>query len=103
MTPMRLSSVLSGLAVFLVSSQAFAQNPPAGGGRGGPGGGRGTPIQAGEECPPGVTEIRPRNCMAPEFPPPSIVDYRPRNTLRVPEHKVPKPKYPAIDYHAHVG
>jgi len=41
--------------------------------------------------------------MAPEFPPPSIVDYRPRNTLKVPEHKIPKAKFPAIDYHAHVG
>jgi predicted TIM-barrel fold metal-dependent hydrolase len=66
-------------------------------------GGRGTPIQPGEQCPPGTTEIRPRNCMAPEFPAPSIVDYRPRNTLKVSEHKVPKAKFPAIDYHAHVG
>ena len=41
--------------------------------------------------------------MAPEFPAPSIIDYRPRNTLKVPEHKVPKAKFPAIDYHAHVG
>jgi predicted TIM-barrel fold metal-dependent hydrolase len=66
-------------------------------------GGRGTPIQPGEQCPPGTTEIRPRNCMAPEFPAPSIVDYRPKSTLKVSEHKVPKAKFPAIDYHAHVG
>ena len=65
--------------------------------------GNGTPIKAGESCPPGMTEIRPRNCMAPEFPAPSIVDYRPRNTLKVAEHPVPRAKYPAIDYHAHVG
>src|SRR3954469_1411525 len=63
----------------------------------------GTQIQAGEQCPAGMTEIRPRLCQAPEFPPPSIVDYRPRNTLRVAEHKVPKAKFPAIDYHAHVS
>src|SRR3954469_3458571 len=61
------------------------------------------PIQAGEQCPAGMTEIRPRLCQAPEFPAPSIVDYRPRNTLKVAEHAVPRPKYPAIDYHAHVG
>jgi predicted TIM-barrel fold metal-dependent hydrolase len=65
------------------------------------GGGRGTPIAAGEQCPPGMTEIRPRSCMAPEMTPPSIVDYRPKSTLVVPEHKVPKAKYPAIDFHGH--
>ncbi len=62
-----------------------------------------TPIQAGEQCPAGMTEIRPRLCQAPEFPAPSIVDYRPRNTLKTTEHKVLKAKFPAIDYHAHVG
>ena len=66
-----------------------------------PGGARGTPIQAGESCPPGMTEIRPRNCMAPSETPPSIVDYRPRSTLIVPAHPVPKAKYPAIDFHGH--
>ena len=35
------------------------------------------------------------------MPAPSIVDYRPRNTLKVSEHKVPKAKFPAIDYHGH--
>jgi len=88
--------------LLLAASVAAAQNPPAGAGRG-RGGGRGTPIPAGEQCPAGTTEIRPRSCMAPEFPPPSIVDYRPHSTLKVPEHKVPKAKFPAIDYHAHVG
>ena len=82
-------TVLSGL-----TAQASAQ-----GGRGG----RGTPIQAGEQCPAGTTEIRPRNCMAPEFAPPTIVDYRPKSTLKVPAHMVLKAKFPAIDFHAHVG
>ena len=68
----------------------------------GRGGGRGTQIKAGEECPPGMTEVRPRSCQAPEFPAPSIVDYRPRSTLIVPAHPVPKAKYPAIDFHGHV-
>jgi uncharacterized protein len=64
-------------------------------------GNTGTQIKPGEQCPPGMTEVRPRNCQAPTMPAPSIVDYRPRNTLKVPEHKVPKAKYPAIDYHGH--
>jgi uncharacterized protein len=61
----------------------------------------GTQITPGEECPPGMTETRPRSCQAPEFPPPSIVDYRPRSTLVTAEHKVPKAKFPAVDIHGH--
>jgi predicted TIM-barrel fold metal-dependent hydrolase len=67
------------------------------------GGGRGTPIQPGESCPPGTTEIRPRSCMAPSAPAPSILDYRPRSTLVVPAHLVRTAKYPAIDFHGHPG
>lgn len=48
-----------------------------------------------------MTEVRPRNCQAPEFAPPSILDYRPRNTLVTAEHAVPRAKYPAIDFHGH--
>ena len=65
------------------------------------GGGRGTPIGAGEQCPPGTTEIRPRSCMAPEFAAPSILDYRPHSTLVTAAHLVPRAKYPAIDFHGH--
>ena len=63
----------------------------------------GTRIQAGQECPPGTTEVRPGSCMAPSEPPPSILDYRPRTTLVTAEHKVPKAKFPAIDVHGHPG
>src|SRR5687767_5446553 len=63
----------------------------------------GTRVAAGQECPPGTTEVRPGNCMPPSAPPPSILDYRPRNTLVVAEHKVPKAKFPAIDVHGHPG
>ncbi|MEX2179258.1 MAG: amidohydrolase family protein [Gemmatimonadaceae bacterium] len=66
-----------------------------------PGGNRGTPIQQGQSCPPGMTEVRPLNCMAPAVTPPSILDYRPTSTLVVPEHPVPRAKYPAIDFHGH--
>ncbi len=87
-----------------LGSTLAAQQPPAGGGRGaGRGGGRGTPIPAGESCPPGTTEIRPRSCMAPDGTPPTILDYRPKSTLIVPAHLVTTAKYPAIDFHGHPG
>ena len=65
--------------------------------------GQGTPIKPGEECPPGMTEVRPGTCQAPTMPAPSIVDYRPHSTLVVPAHPVPRAKYPAIDFHGHPG
>jgi uncharacterized protein len=61
----------------------------------------GSPIKPGDECPPGMTETRPGNCQAPEFPPPSILDYRPRSTLVGTDTKVPKAKFPVIDIHGH--
>lgn len=66
--------------------------------------GRGTNgarIEPGEECPAGMTEVRPGNCQAPTMPPPSIVDYRPRSTLVVSEHERPRAKFPVIDFHGH--
>lgn len=68
--------------------------------RGGPGN-RGAQIKDGEECPPGMTEVRPRSCQAPTLDVPSILDYRPHSTLVAPEHLVPTAKYPAIDFHGH--
>ncbi|HEX6134354.1 MAG TPA: amidohydrolase family protein [Longimicrobiales bacterium] len=63
----------------------------------------GVTIGPNESCPPGMTEVRPRTCMAPRSPAPSILDYRPRSTLVVPEHPVAKAKFPAIDFHGHPG
>jgi predicted TIM-barrel fold metal-dependent hydrolase len=65
--------------------------------------GQGVPIKAGEECPAGMSEVRPGNCQAPTMPTPSIVDYRPHSTLVTPAHPVPRAKYPAIDFHGHPG
>ena len=81
------------IAVALLASAAATAQPP----------GRRptTTIQQGEPCPTGTTEIRPRNCMAPDIAPPSIVDYRPRSTLVTPAHIVRRAKYPAIDFHGH--
>jgi predicted TIM-barrel fold metal-dependent hydrolase len=44
---------------------------------------------------------RPGEGRTPEFPPPSILDYKPRSTLVVPEHPVPRAKFPVIDIHSH--
>lgn len=98
--------VVTASLLALVAAPALAQDPP-GGRQGAPaggsrqGGGRGTAIPAGESCPPGMAEIRPRSCLAPQFPAPSIVDYRPHSTLVTPVHMVKSAKYPAIDYHGH--
>jgi predicted TIM-barrel fold metal-dependent hydrolase len=37
----------------------------------------------------------------PTIPPPSITEYKPRSTLVVPEHPVPRAKFPAVDFHGH--
>jgi uncharacterized protein len=58
-------------------------------------------VPPGEACPPGMTEIRPGSCQAPQLPPPSILDYRPRSTLVAPAHMVPRARYPVIDFHGH--
>ena len=92
----RAAALALASALIVLTPPAHAlQTPP------GPGGVRGTPIQPGESCPPGTTEIRPLRCQAPELPAPSIVDYRPRSTLVTPAHPVPRAKYPVIDFHGH--
>ena len=60
-----------------------------------------TPIKPGESCPPGMTEIRPLQCQAPQAPAPSIVDYRPKSTLVVPGTMRWRAKFPVIDFHGH--
>jgi predicted TIM-barrel fold metal-dependent hydrolase len=83
--------LIVALGVFLLAQAVSAQ----------PGRERGTPIKEGQPCPPGMTEIRPRNCLGPETPAPSILDYRPRSTLVAPAHVLQKAKYPVIDFHGH--
>src|SRR4029078_10372892 len=85
---MRISrSLVTALVAFSVGAALVAQR------------GQGTPIKAGEECPPGMTEVRPGSCQAPTMPPPSIVDYRPRSTLITAAHSGPRGAYPAIAFH----
>lgn len=83
------------LALALLPALLTAQRPG--------GAAQSTQIKPGESCPPGMTEIRPRNCQAPTLEPPSILDYRPRSTLIAPTHPIQRAKYPVIDYHGHPG
>src|SRR5262245_47931354 len=50
---------------------------------------------------PGQLRPRPAEGRQPEFPPPSIRDYKPRSTLVVPQHPVPRAKFPVVDIHGH--
>ena len=91
-SPLHLGALVLGALVLggLVATPAAAQM-----------GRDATRVEPGEPCPAGTTEIRPNLCMAPEFEPPSIVDYRPESTLEVPEHPVPRARYPVVDFHGH--
>jgi predicted TIM-barrel fold metal-dependent hydrolase len=96
---------IGALAALLAGGASFALQGPAGGqgqggGRGGPSGG--VPIQPGEECPAGMTEVRRGRCQKPELPAPSILDYRPKSTVVAPEHLVPRARFPVVDSHSHL-
>src|SRR5688500_15871296 len=89
------------LSRWTMVAAAVALSATLAAGQGGRGQGPRVTIKPGEECQPGMTEVRAQTCQAPEKPPPSIVDYRPRSTVVAPEHLVPKAKYPVIDIHNH--
>jgi uncharacterized protein len=94
--------VIAGAGVLV--AQERGGQPPAGQGGRGQGRGGGAPrtqINDGEECPPGMTEVRNNSCQAPVNPPPSIVDYRPRSTVVADAHLVPKARFPVVDVHTH--
>ena len=50
---------------------------------------------------PGQLRPRPAEGREPEFPAPTIREYKPRSTLVVPQHPVPRAKFPVIDIHGH--
>jgi predicted TIM-barrel fold metal-dependent hydrolase len=50
---------------------------------------------------PGQVRPRPAEGRQPEFPPPNIREYKPHSTLVVAEHKVPRAKFPVVDFHGH--
>jgi len=49
----------------------------------------------------GALGQRPGADRQPEFPVPGIRDYKPRSTLVVPQHPVPRARFPVIDIHSH--
>jgi uncharacterized protein len=50
---------------------------------------------------PGQIRPRPAEGRQPEFQPPTIREYKPKSTLVVPQHPVPRAKFPVIDIHSH--
>ena len=51
--------------------------------------------------PPGQVRPRPAEGREPELPQPRIREYRPRSTLVVPQHPVPRARFPVVDFHHH--
>jgi predicted TIM-barrel fold metal-dependent hydrolase len=49
----------------------------------------------------GALQRRPGADRKPEFPIPNIREYKPESTLVVPQHPVPRAKFPVIDIHSH--
>ena len=58
------------------------------------------PIVGGQQT-PGQIRPRPAEGRQPEFQPPTIREYKPKSTLVVPQHPVPRAKFPVIDIHSH--
>jgi uncharacterized protein len=50
---------------------------------------------------PGQVRPRPAEGRQPEWPAPSITEYQPISTLVVPQHVVPRAKFPVVDIHSH--
>jgi hypothetical protein len=50
---------------------------------------------------PGAPQTRPGADRQPESPLPNIREYKPTSTLVVPQHPVPRAKFPVIDLHGH--
>src|SRR3954464_13597349 len=50
---------------------------------------------------PGQIRPRPGAGREPEFPAPKITDYKPKSTLVVPQHPVPRAKFPVVRIHGH--
>jgi uncharacterized protein len=50
---------------------------------------------------PGQIRPRPAQGREPQLKPPTIREYKPKSTLVVPQHPVPRAKFPVIDIHSH--
>jgi uncharacterized protein len=50
---------------------------------------------------PGQIRPRPAEGRQPDLPLPNIREYKPKSTLVVPQHPVPRAKFPVVDIHSH--
>jgi predicted TIM-barrel fold metal-dependent hydrolase len=50
---------------------------------------------------PGQLRPRPAEGRQPDLPLPNIREYKPKSTLVVPEHPLPRAKFPVVDIHSH--
>jgi predicted TIM-barrel fold metal-dependent hydrolase len=50
---------------------------------------------------PLACESQQRRPRTPQLPPPTITEYKPQSTLVVPEHEVPRARFPVVDIHGH--
>jgi hypothetical protein len=82
----------------LTAQAPAGQAPGAGRGRGGRGADGAQPLPGQER---GALIRRPGADREPTVPPPTITQYKPKSTLIVPQHPVPRAKYPVIDIHSH--
>ena len=55
----------------------------------------------GGQQPPGQIRPRPAEGREPQLQPPTIREYKPKSLLVVPQHPVPRAKFPVIDIHSH--
>ena len=96
--------LLASLAVMTITvlTLASAQGPAQGGqGRGENGQADQGGEPAGRAGEPGALRARPGADRVPDRPMPNIREYKPRSTLVVPQHRVPRAKFPVIDIHSH--
>jgi predicted TIM-barrel fold metal-dependent hydrolase len=91
-------TLLAALAAVCVGLVEIAAQNPAGAAADGRGAGQRAP---GGPLAPGQIQPRPGDGREPEFPPPNIREYKPKSTLVVPEHPVPRAKFPVVDFHGH--
>ncbi len=78
-------------ALVATATAGIAQAPQGTGAPPGTGAPRGT----------GAPGNRPGANREPEFPVPNIREYKPKSSLVVPEHQVPRAKFPVVDLHGH--
>jgi predicted TIM-barrel fold metal-dependent hydrolase len=83
------------VSVWLPPATVDAQQADGARGRGGRG------VQEGGGEARGALIRRPGSDREPSIPLPNIREYKPRTTLVVPQHPVPRARFPVIDIHSH--